>query len=68
MTDSFKKPNPGLPLQLRKATLKEYFDGIAPDRLSWIERNRYFYDEDQRYMRFLDPGRCAGPRAWLRRG
>ena len=55
MTDSFKKPNPGLPLQLRKATLKEYFDGIAPDRLSWIERNRYFYDEDQRYMRFLIP-------------
>jgi SAM-dependent methyltransferase len=43
------------PQHSRKGALQSYFDRIAPDRLSWIERNRYFYDEDQRYMKFLIP-------------
>ena len=58
-----KKPAPELigafnkrtPLKSRKVTLEEFFDRIAPDRLSWIQRNKYFYDEDQRYMKFLIP-------------
>ena len=47
--------NPRTALKSRKVTLEEFFDRIAPDRLSWIQRNKYFYDEDQRYMKFLIP-------------
>lgn len=31
------------------------FDRIAPERQRWVVRNRYFYDTDHAYMRFLVP-------------
>ncbi|MBF0418709.1 MAG: glycosyltransferase [Magnetococcales bacterium] len=35
--------------------LAHYFDALAPARRSWIATNRYFYQQDLRYMRFLIP-------------
>ncbi len=38
----------------------EFFDSIANERDFWIERNRYFYEEDWKYSRFLIPeGHCV---------
>ena len=31
------------------------YDQLAPQRETWIEKNAYFYEEDERYMRFLVP-------------
>jgi SAM-dependent methyltransferase len=42
-------------LSERQQAIRAAFDRIAPDRERWIERNRYFYDADQSYMRFLVP-------------
>lgn len=39
----------------RKRALRALFDQHAPERERWIGRNRYFYGEDERYMRFLVP-------------
>lgn len=39
----------------RKIRFREHFDRLAASRPDWIEKNRYFYDEDLRYMRFLVP-------------
>ena len=30
-------------------------DRLAAERAGWIERNRYFHEQDRRYMRFLVP-------------
>ena len=40
---------------LRKRQILEQADRLAPIRDRWIRRNRYFFEEDQRYMRFLVP-------------
>ena len=37
----------------RKHAIRELADRLAPDRDAWIERNRFYYDEDERYLRFL---------------
>ena len=42
-------------LSPRKRAILELFDAVAAERDGWIERNRYFYAEDLRYMRFLIP-------------
>ena len=39
----------------RKARIHELSEKTAADRAHWIERNRFFYDEDLKYMRFLVP-------------
>lgn len=39
----------------RKAQLREMFDRLAPERDEWIDRNRFFYESDRAYMRFLIP-------------
>lgn len=39
----------------RKSRILELAENIARDRVFWIERNRFFYDNDVRYMRFLVP-------------
>src|SRR5690242_513504 len=44
-----------LPVSERKARIKQQADEVAPRRDAWIERNRFFYQEDYRYMRFLVP-------------
>jgi SAM-dependent methyltransferase len=37
----------------RKQELINRFDRLAEDRRSWIERNKYYYDDQKRYYRFL---------------
>ncbi|MCB9947066.1 MAG: glycosyltransferase [Rhodospirillaceae bacterium] len=37
----------------RKRGLRALFDRLAPVRDRWIDRNRYFYRVDHRFMRFL---------------
>ncbi|MCW8951170.1 MAG: bifunctional class I SAM-dependent methyltransferase/glycosyltransferase family 2 protein [Rhodospirillales bacterium] len=39
----------------RKERSTGFFDGIAPERDRWIEKNAFFYDSDREYMRFLIP-------------
>jgi SAM-dependent methyltransferase len=39
----------------RKLRLRALSDEQAPQRARWIERNRYFHEQDRRYMRFLVP-------------
>jgi SAM-dependent methyltransferase len=39
----------------RKRAIRARADRQAPERLGWIERNAYFYEEDNRYLRFLIP-------------
>jgi SAM-dependent methyltransferase len=34
---------------------RSFFDRLAPARASWIEKNRYFYESDWAYHRFLIP-------------
>lgn len=43
----------GLPLSPRKRAIRELSDKLASRRRDWIARNRYYYAEDRRYMRFL---------------
>jgi len=37
----------------KKQEILRRFDAVAPRRLDWIARNRYYYDDQQRYFRFL---------------
>jgi SAM-dependent methyltransferase len=39
----------------RKRQILELADRVAPERERWIERNQFFYDDDERYLRFLVP-------------
>ncbi len=39
----------------RKARTLEQADQLAASRDEWIERHRFFYEEDWRYLRFLVP-------------
>jgi SAM-dependent methyltransferase len=50
MTDSGMNP-----LSTRTARVREIADRLAPERDRWIARNRFFYEEDEKYMRFLVP-------------
>jgi ubiquinone/menaquinone biosynthesis C-methylase UbiE len=43
------------PLTDRQQATRAHFDGIAAERDLWLERNRFFYDSDRAYMRFLIP-------------
>lgn len=42
-------------LSPRKLAIRDLADRLAPERHRWIERNKYYYAEDVRYMRFLIP-------------
>jgi SAM-dependent methyltransferase len=42
-------------LSPRKAGILDHADRIAADRLAWREKNGFFHDEDERYLRFLIP-------------
>jgi len=42
-------------LSPRKAGILDHADRIAADRASWREKNSFFHDEDERYLRFLIP-------------
>ncbi len=39
----------------RKRQILALTEQYAPDREEWIARNRFFYEEDERYLRFLIP-------------
>ena len=45
--DAATSPSP------RKRRIRELADRLAPERDRWVERNRYYYETDERYMRFL---------------
>jgi SAM-dependent methyltransferase len=42
-------------LVLRKKNIKDHFDSLAESRNYWINKNSYFYQDDEKYMRFLIP-------------
>ncbi len=42
-------------LSARKAGILDHADRIAADRVTWREKNRFFHEEDERYLRFLIP-------------
>ena len=42
-------------LSPRKARIREMADRLAPERDRWIERNAFYYEQDESYMRFLIP-------------
>lgn len=42
-------------LSPRQEAIRNLFEQMAPERASWIARNRYFHDTDHAYMRFLIP-------------
>jgi SAM-dependent methyltransferase len=47
-------------LTARAAATRAHFDRLAGERDAWIARNRFFYDDDRAYMRFLvPPGRSV---------
>ena len=39
----------------RQDRIRALFDKLAPERGKWLARNRYFYEADHLYMRFLIP-------------
>ncbi|MEP6957122.1 MAG: glycosyltransferase [Nitrospirota bacterium] len=39
----------------RKSAIRERFDRLAGDREYWLRKGRYYYEDQQRYMRFLIP-------------
>lgn len=42
-------------LSSRKEIIRARFDQYAPRRERWAERNRYFYEDEVKYIRFLIP-------------
>jgi SAM-dependent methyltransferase len=47
--------SPATTLSPRKARVLELAQRLAPERNRWIERNAFFYGQDEKYMRFLVP-------------
>jgi len=47
--------SPASTLSPRKARVLELAQRLAPERNRWIERNAFFYGQDEKYMRFLVP-------------
>jgi SAM-dependent methyltransferase len=37
----------------RKYAIRELAERLAPERDEWIERNRFYHEEDERFLRFL---------------
>ena len=48
-------PPAARPISARKAKLRDLGDRWAPRRDEFIDKNRYFHADDQRYLRFLIP-------------
>ena len=42
-------------LSHRKARIREMADRLAPNRDRWIEKNAFYYEQDEAYMRFVVP-------------
>ena len=39
----------------RKTAIREVADSVAPHRNNWISRNRFYYEDHYRFLRFLVP-------------
>src|SRR5436305_15073795 len=37
----------------RRHAILQLADRLAPERDAWIERNRFYHEEDERFLRFL---------------
>src|SRR5882724_2190744 len=53
LADAVDRERP--PLPPRRERIRALSDRLAQERVAWIERNRYFHEQDRRYMRFLVP-------------
>jgi len=42
-----------------KSQIRALHDSLAAQRETWVARNRYYYDDDHSYMRFLVPQRLG---------
>ncbi len=40
---------------MKKEAILRRFDALAPHRQAWRKRNRYYYEDQQRYFRYLVP-------------
>ena len=50
--------DPGLSLKSwspRKIEMRDFADKVAPQRNSWIARNRFYYEDHYRYLDFVIP-------------
>jgi SAM-dependent methyltransferase len=54
-----RSPPAAQALSPRKAAIHAHAERVASERKGWIARSRFFYDEDNRYMRFLVPEDAA---------
>jgi SAM-dependent methyltransferase len=55
-----RAPAQGGSLTPRQQRIRAHFDAIAGERAHWLARNRFFYEGDRAYMRFLvPPGRSV---------
>src|ERR1700686_3668574 len=52
MTDNVA-PSSAAAMSPRKQALRRLHDDLASQRVEWIERARYFHEEDLRYLKFL---------------
>lgn len=55
MQENNKREIDGMRLTTRKSRILKLANEIGQDRPRWMRRNRFFYYEDRRYMRFLVP-------------
>jgi SAM-dependent methyltransferase len=46
---------PGLRQRGRSEALAAHFDRLAPERERWVAQNRYFYEDEVSFLRFLVP-------------
>jgi len=53
LADAIDREHP--PLPPRRERIRALSDRLAGERAGWIERNRYFHEQDRRTMRFLVP-------------
>jgi SAM-dependent methyltransferase len=44
-----------IPITERQRATRELYDRLASERDGWLARNRFFYNNDRRYMQFLVP-------------
>jgi methionine biosynthesis protein MetW len=42
-------------LSKRKLNIKKFFNQVSGKRGQWIDKNKYFYDSDYKFMKFLIP-------------
>jgi len=44
---------------MNKDRIKDFFNGIAPERDAWRKRNSYYHDDIKGFLRFLIPAGCS---------